>query len=292
MAKGLGRGLEALIPGGILGKQPDIRGEEILKLTLDKIKPNKYQARKKFDIEKLTELAQSIKEKGVIQPLIVSPSLIPGEFELIAGERRYRACKMTGLKEIPAIVRHVNDKERSQISLIENIQREDLDPIEEANGFKSIIEEFKLTQEELAKLVGKERSVVANTLRLLNLPEEIQELVSSGSITSGHARTLAGIPESDKQKELLKRIQREKLTVREIENIVKDWKSEIRRSGGKPVKRKRSAELIDFENNLQKALGTKVQVFSRGKKGKIIIHFYSLEELDKIVRELKKSRNP
>ncbi|OGS19299.1 MAG: hypothetical protein A3J83_07190 [Elusimicrobia bacterium RIFOXYA2_FULL_40_6] len=289
MAKGLGRGLEALIPGGVLGKQqPDIRGEEILKLALDKIKPNKHQARKKFDIEKLTELSHSIKEKGVIQPLIVSPSLIPGEFELIAGERRYRAGKMAGLKEIPAIVRHVNDKERSQISLIENIQREDLDPIEEANGFKSIIDEFKLTQEELAKLVGKERSVVANTLRLLNLPEEIQELVSSGSITLGHARTLAGIPEIDKQKELLKRIQREKLTVREIENIVKDWKSEIAK---KPIKRKRSPELVDFENNLQKALGTKVQVFSRGKKGKIVIHFYSLEELDKIVKALKKSKN-
>src|SRR3989339_954276 len=159
MARGLGKGLEALIPGGVLGKQAETRGEEIARIPTDKIKPNKYQARKRFDIDKLNELAHSIKEKGVIQPLIVSPSLIPGQYELIAGERRYRASKMAGLKEVPAIIRQATDKERFQISLIENIQREDLDPIEEASGYKSIMDEFRLTQEELAKLVGKERSV-------------------------------------------------------------------------------------------------------------------------------------
>ncbi|OGS22144.1 MAG: hypothetical protein A2252_04675 [Elusimicrobia bacterium RIFOXYA2_FULL_39_19] len=285
MAKGLGRGLSSLIPGGVLNAvKADIKGDEIHKVHLDKIKPNRYQARKKFDLEKLKDLADSIKEKGVIQPLIISPSLIPGEYELIAGERRFRASKMAGLKEVPVILRQVTDKERSQISLIENIQREDLDAIEEANGYKSIMEEFDLTQEELSKLVGKDRSVVANCLRLLNLPVEVQDLVSGGLISSGHARSIASISDTAKQKDLIKRIEKEKLTVREVENIVQSWKQVLSK---KPAKRRQSPEVIDFENNLQRILGTKVHVVSRGKKGKIIIYFYSLDELDKIVKALK-----
>ncbi|MFN3966312.1 MAG: ParB/RepB/Spo0J family partition protein [Endomicrobiia bacterium] len=284
MQKGLGKGLDALIPGILpeieLTKIPK---EEIQKIPLEKIKPNRYQARKKFDETKLKELAESIKEKGLLQPLIVSPSIIPGEYELIAGERRYRASYIAGLTEVPAIVRSVTDKEKAQISLIENLQREDLNPIEEAKAYKRIIEEFNITQEELAKLIGKDRSVIANSLRILNLPESVQDMISEGIITSGHARALASIQEEEKIKEISERIQKEKLTVREVEKIVQDWKTTLKK---RPAIRKRPPEIVSLENNLQKLLGTKVQVFSRGKKGKIVIYFYSLDDLDRLLKKL------
>ncbi len=287
MQKGLGRGLDALISGVFTETETTkIPKEEIQKIPLDKIKPNRYQARKKFDETKLKELADSIKEKGLLQPLIVSPSIIPGEYELIAGERRYRASYIAGLTEVPVLIRSVTDKEKAQISLIENLQREDLNPIEEAKAYNRIIEEFKITQEELAKLIGKDRSVIANSLRMLNLPDFIQDMISEGIITSGHARALASIPEEEKLKEITERIQKEKLTVREVEKIVHDWKTSLKK---KPLTKKRSPEIVSLENNLQKLLGTKVQVFSRGKKGKIVIHFYSLDDLDRLLRILKRS---
>jgi ParB family chromosome partitioning protein len=282
MAKGLGKGLEALIPAA----EKPVSGEKegVARIPVDKIKPNKYQPRTKFNDEKLHSLAESIKERGVIQPIIVSESVVPGEYELIAGERRLRAAEIAKLSKIPAVVRTVTDQERYQISLIENLQREDLSPIEEAKAYQNIMKEFGLTQDSLAKLLGSDRSVVANTLRLLNLSEEIQDMISEGLISPGHGRMLAGVGSESKQKGLVKRILREKLTVREIEEIVKNWKTSGKTATGK---RKRQAEIVDLENDLQRTLGTKVLVNARGTKGKITIFFWSLDELNKILKILR-----
>lgn len=288
MQRGLGKGLEALIPLGDRGAVPEGIREEIVKIAVSKIKPNKYQARKVFDEEKLKELADSIQDKGVIQPLVVSPSLVSGEYELIAGERRLRASQMAKLTEVPAIIRNVTEKERHQISLIENLQREDLNPIEEAKAFTSLMEEFKLTQDEVSRLVGKDRSVVANTVRLLSLSDEIQELISRNMISAGHARTLAGVDDREKQNEIARRIINEKLTVRDIEKITQDWKSVTKKL---PRRSKKSPEAVDLENELQRLLGAKVELISRGKKGKIIIHFYSLDELDRLLAMLKSKKH-
>lgn len=287
MTKNLGRGLEALIPAGL--ERTSGGGKAgVTEISIKKIKPNKYQPRKKFNEEKLQILSDSIKEKGIIQPLIVSESVIPGEYELIAGERRLRAAQMAGLTEVPAVVRAVSEQERYQLSLIENLQREDLDPIEEAKAYQNIMKEFDITQESLAKLLGFDRSVIANTLRLLNLSEDIQDMIAGSLISPGHGRMLAGIENSSQQQELVKRILREKLTVREIETIVKDWKA------GRTVtkKRKRLPEIVDLENDLQRTLGTKVLVSARGKKGRITIFFWSLDELNKLLKILRSGAAP
>ncbi|MCA6071716.1 MAG: ParB/RepB/Spo0J family partition protein [Endomicrobium sp.] len=190
--KALGRGLESLIPA--LGTNRDPTGETVRTIPLNKIKPNRFQPRNKFNEAKLRELAVSIKKYGLAQPILVASSIIPGEYEIIAGERRYRASKLAGNKDIKAIVKQsANDKQRLDLALIENIQREDLDPIEEAKAFKKLMEEFAHTHEQIAEVVGKERSVISNTLRLLSLPEDVQILIAEGKITSGHGRILAGI---------------------------------------------------------------------------------------------------
>ncbi|MDI6642015.1 MAG: ParB/RepB/Spo0J family partition protein [Elusimicrobiota bacterium] len=287
MQKGLGRGLEALIPiaESISVTERELKEEAILTIPIEKIKPNRYQPRIKFNQEKLTQLAESIKEKGIVQPLIVSESIVPDEYELIAGERRYRAAELAGLKSVPCVIRKVSDKERLQISLIENLQREDLNPVEVAKAYKQVLEEFQITQEELSKLIGIDRSVIANTVRLLNLPEDIQELVASGVISSGHARSIVSISDEKQQRELVDRIQREKLTVREVEELVHSWKQAIAKK--KVSVRKRPAEIVSLENNLQKLLGTKVKIFLRGKKGKLVIFFYSVDYLDRLIETLK-----
>lgn len=287
--RALGKGLEALIPvfenenQKNSGRQvnPD---EVIQKISIDKIKPNRYQARKKWDDAELKNLADSIRQNGIIQPLTVTGSVTAGEYELVAGERRLRAAKIAGLKEVPVIEKKFNEQEKFVISLLENIQRSDLDPIEEANGYSKLIEQFNLKQEDIAGMVHKDRSVIANTLRLLSLPEAIQELISQGHISSGHARTLAGLDDPQKQKDLAKRILNEKLTVREVEKIVSDWKS----ISGPIRKNKKHPEIISMEGELQNILGTKVELKSRGKKGKIIIHFYSLDQFENLVKTLKK----
>jgi len=285
MKKALGRGLDALIPE----ITPSVKtgGEEIQKIPVEKIKPSKYQPRKKFDNTKINELADSIKKRGVIQPLVVSPSPVPGEYELVAGERRLRASRIAGLKEVPVIIRHTAEKEKFQISLIENLQREDLNPVEEARAYQNIMKEFNITQEELSGMVSKDRSVVANTVRLLGLGEKIQDMIESGLISAGHARVLAGIDDRNRQNELANEIIRKKLTVREIEELVQEWKQTS--SLARHKKHKRAPEVIDLENKLQTLLGTKVRLISRGKKGKIIIFFYSLDDLDRLLLRLKKT---
>ncbi|MEW6039979.1 MAG: ParB/RepB/Spo0J family partition protein [Elusimicrobiota bacterium] len=284
MQKGLGKGIEALITG--IQQETRPRGDEVCKIRIEKIKPNRYQSRQSFNSEKLKELSDSIKEKGVIQPLLITPSIVPGEYELIAGERRLRAAKNAGFTEVPAIIKQVSNKEKYQISLIENLQRDDLNPIEEAIAYKGILDEFKITQEELSKIIGKDRSVIANSLRMLNLPESVQQLISSGIISSGHARVIVGIQDTKRQAELIDKIKREKLTVREVEKITQDWRVGAVKTR---TKRKRTSEVIAMEQNLQKLLGTKVEINSgrRMKKGKIVIYYYSLDDFERILSCLK-----
>lgn len=292
MHQALGKGLEALIPKVQIAPRPSRGrlqiGEEIVKIPLEKIKPNRYQPRNEFKEENLSELANSVREKGVLQPLIISPSAIPGEYELIAGERRLRAAKLAGLSEVPVVIRPtVSEQERLQISLIENLQREDLNPIEEARAYQKLIKEFGLTQEEIAERLGKSRATVANTLRLLNLPQEIKEAVSSRIISSGHARTLVGLPVEEIQK-LVQRIIQERLSVRETEKIVERFKVESLK-----LKRKKKIlpELISAAEELQQGLGTKVKIKGSVRKGKIEIYYYSLDDLNRLLDLLKKTNN-
>lgn len=280
----LGKGLEALIPGTRIA-QAEVRvGEEIVKIPVEKIKPNRYQPRNEFKEENLQELANSIKEKGLLQPLIVAPSLVPGEYELIAGERRLRATKLAGLTELPVIIRsEVSEQERLQISLIENLQREDLNPLEEAQAYQQLIKEFGLTQEELAQRLGKSRAAIANTLRLLSLPQEIKEAVINRTISAGHARSLVGLESMEIQK-LVQRIINERLTVRETEKIAERLKVDKLK-----LKRKKKIlpELISAAEELQRSLGTKVKIKGGAKRGRIEIYYHSLDELNRIIDLLK-----
>jgi len=283
MHKALGRGLESLIPQTA---RPAQKGDTVITIPIDKIKPNRYQTRKDFNEAKIKELAQSIKQHGLAQPLLVAPSAIPGAYELIAGERRWRASQLAGLMEVPAIVKQADDKERFELSLIENIQRENLNSIEEARGYKRLCEEFNHTQEELAKALGKDRSVVANLMRLLNLPDDVQEAISSGLMSAGHGRAIAGIEDEKKQRFLLEKILKEKLTVREIEAIVAQWKA-----GAVPVLKKKGkkqeAELLGLSEDLQRRFGTKIKITGKAARGKIEIHYFSLKELERIAAILK-----
>jgi len=291
MRKALGKGIEALIP-----KVSRAASIEVVSIDIDKIKPNKYQSRTQFDQEKLKELASSIKREGVVQPIIVSPS--GDNYQLVAGERRWWAAKMAELKEIPALVRRVTDREMFEISLIENIQREDLNPIEEAQAFQRLMKKFNLTQEELADHLGKTRSTVANILRLINLPEEIKEFVSGKLISAGHARVLLSIPGEKKRIDLARKILKEKLTVRETEDIVERLKVKGIPSGKRVARKEKSPEVIELEEELQRILGTKVRIkatrsgrFSPGEggkvQGKIEIEYYSLEDLERIIELLR-----
>ncbi|MFQ5559846.1 MAG: ParB/RepB/Spo0J family partition protein [Nitrospinota bacterium] len=298
--KPLGRGLKALIPehiasrrkeGGVSRKpttgqsvvQDD--GEKMFKIQVEKIFQNSLQPREYFDGEKLEELAVSIKEKGVMQPVIVRKA---GKgFELIAGERRWRASQIAGLKSIPAIVRQVSDSAVLEMALIENIQRENLNPVEEGRAFKKLSDEYDLTQEEIAKKVGKERSTIANAMRLLKLPLSIQDDISEGLLSMGHARSLLSLKEREEQLFVRDKIIEKGLSVRATEKLI---------SGGlRPGKAKSSKEkdvhLAQFENNLQNALGTKVKIVNKSGKGKVEVYFHSEEELEGIFVNLLEGKN-
>ncbi|MFB0527574.1 MAG: ParB/RepB/Spo0J family partition protein [bacterium] len=291
MRKALGKGIEALIP-----KISRVAPMEVVSIDIDKIKPNKYQSRMQFDQEKLKELANSIKREGVVQPIIVSPS--GDDYQLVAGERRWWAAKIAELREIPAVVRRVTDREMFEISLIENLQREDLNPIEEAQAFQRLMKEFNLTQQELADHLGKTRSTVANILRLISLPEEIKEFVSGKLISAGHARVLLSIAGEKKRIDLARKILKEKLTVRETEDIVERLKVKRTPSVKRIARKEKSPEVVELEEELQRILGTKVRIkstrsgkFSPGEggkvQGKIEIEYYSLEDLERIIELLR-----
>lgn len=281
----LGRGLEAIL-SPLTVNTNNQNTENIINIAIDKIKPNKYQPRAVFDEEKLKELAESIKQKGLIEPIMVVQSVVPGEYELIAGERRLRASKLAGLTEIKAIVnKAASDKDKLDLALIENLQREDLNPIEEAKAYKLYSDKYKYTQEEISKIVNKNRAVIANTMRLLNLAQEIQDLISSGKISSGHGRMLASLENKQDVEMLAKKILDENLTVRQVENIVAEIKTKV------PKKHKnqkqQNVEIINLVEELQRLFGTKVKITGNGKKGKIILDYCNLEDLERITNSLK-----
>lgn len=280
----LGKGLQALLPE--LGQAEP---KTLLYCGIEEIVPNRSQPRKHFDESKLQELAESIKEKGVLEPLLVRRT--DQGYELIVGERRWRAAQKAGLKEVPVVVKEVERREALEISLIENLQREDLNPIEAAEAFKYLSEEFNISQEDLSKRIGKDRTTVANTLRLLKLPPEIRNHLLQNRITSGHARAILSLENKEKQKELCALIIQKGLSVREAEALAKRWSGKTRKKVPSPIEKGDLENQLDsLQDSLRKFLGTKVKVIPKGKKGKIEIEYYSFQELERIVEAILKDR--
>lgn len=277
--KALGKGINALIPDFEIGV-PQTGGATSgpAEILIDDIVPNRLQPRKFFDDEKLEELVLSIQEKGVLQPVIVQKAK-GNRFELVVGERRWRASKKAGLKKIPAIVRDVSDAESLEIAIIENIHRQDLNPIEEAEAYSQLANEFGLTQEKLAKRLGKNRTTITNTLRLLKLPHAVKEDMVAGRVSMGHARALLGL-ESAKDIETLRReILKKDMNVRQAEDRVRQLKNPP--SAKAPVKKK-DIFLKNLETGLERLLGTKVEIISKQKGGKVVITYYSNDDLERI----------
>ncbi|NTW71841.1 MAG: ParB/RepB/Spo0J family partition protein [Eubacteriaceae bacterium] len=276
--KGLGKGLQALIPESDT-TQNDNR--YIIELDIDLVFPNKNQPRHKFDVEKLKELASSIAEHGIIQPILVTGA---GDgYKIVAGERRWRAAKMAGIKKVPVIVKEITEKEVMEFALIENLQREDLNEIEEAIAYRELMNQFSLTQQDISERIGKSRAAIANTLRLLNLPENIQELISEEIITPGHGRAILSV-EPDLRVKFCEKIVKEKLSVRSAEKIAVGYKKpQEKEEALNPVKRLNDEMLKDVEERLQKSLGTKVRISDKLNKGKIEIDYYSNDDLDRLL---------
>lgn len=276
--KALGKGLGALIPEKEIGSE-----EGIIHLNLSQIKPNPFQPREDFDTQSLEELTQSIKEKGVIQPILVRRR---GEFfELIAGERRLRAASALKIKEIPAIVKDVNDQDSLELALIENIQRQELNPIEEARAYKYLLEKFNLTQDRISEVLGKARVSVANTLRLLKLPQEIQEEMRKNRISFGHGRALIEIEDANLQRKLTHEVIARGLSVRELENLIKAQRPKMPKQ--KIRQGNRQPQLLVIEEQLQQILATKVRISKRSKRGHILIEFYSQADLERIINKIR-----
>jgi ParB family chromosome partitioning protein len=274
---GLGKGLQALIP---VEAEDAAGGKRLKEIALDQINNDPQQARKTFDQEKLLELAASIREHGVIQPVVVRP-LKKGGYQLIAGERRWRACKLLGLKKVPAVIKDYADIEAKAISLIENVQREDLNPLEEATAYQQLIEDYGLTQEEVSARVGKSRPFVANMVRLLGLPEKIRELLAGGRLSTGHARALLTITDEEKQIKAAVKIIKRQLNVRQAEQIVKklleEGKDESRRE------KQKKSQLVKMEQLLEQVLGSKVRITTSGNRGKVEVDFKDGNDLKRIV---------
>lgn len=285
--RGLGRGLEALIPDKTDSDKSHILESKvqqgITNIPIEKIRTNKYQPREEFDPEGLKDLAASIKEKGFIQPVLIRSR--KGEYELIAGERRLRAAKMLQLKQIPAIIKDASDVDSLELSIIENIQREDLNPIDQARAYKRLLDEFKMTQENIADTIGKDRATVANILRLLKLPIKIQEYVSRGTLSMGHARAILSIDSESKQGRLCTKIIKNDLSVRETER----YANKMSTSAKKRPKEK-DPNIISLEQELSELFGTKVRILKAKKGGRVEIEFYSDNELEKIITHLKSKR--
>ncbi len=288
---GLGRGLEALL-GEI--EAPDFDTEQgkassgVQEIKIDMIKPNKHQPRKVFEKEKIDELAASIKEHGIIQPIIVRKA--NEGYEIVAGERRCRAAREAGLKEIPAIVRDLTDRENMIFAIIENLQREGLNPIDEAEGFQEMINQYELTQEEVSKSVGKSRPYITNQLRLLKLPVKVRELLKTGELTAGHGKVLISIEDENFQLEVVNEIIERGLSVRETEKKIKQQNSKENedKERTKEKKKEKTPEARLLERELEEKIGTKINITEMGKNGKIEILYFSLEERDRIVEVLKK----
>ena len=303
-SKGLGRGLDALFGDVEINLEPEVKEESIksIKTEIDTnkkeenktesrgisyieindIKPNSNQPRKTFDEEKLDELASSIKEHGLIQPVVIRS--VKNGYEIVAGERRWRAARKIGLKEIPCIVKELTDEENMLLAIIENMQREDLNPIEEAEGISQMIDTYGLTQEQVSKSVGKSRPYITNSLRLLKLPEEIRKYVADGLLSSGHARAIVSAGSIARQMEIAEAAVKNGLSVRQIEKMAQEKKSS---AGSKAKPRQKNADVKRVEDDLKDVLGTKVTLNQKGKKGKIEIEFYSREDLERLIELLK-----
>ncbi len=269
--KGLGKGLGALI-----ASESNDDNTGIIEVRINELEPNSDQPRKYFDDDKLIQLSDSIKQHGVIQPIIVKKH--NNIYTIIAGERRWRAAKLAGLAKVPVVIKEYTDKQVMEIALIENLQREDLNPIEEADAYQKLIDEYNLTQEQISETLGKSRPAIANTLRLLNLPNSIKEYVISGDLSSGHARCLIVLSDEIKQQVAAKYIIDNKLSVRETEKYIK----KLMEDSPKKVNRT-SPDIIDIENKLKNILGTKVKLLAKNNKGKITIEYFSNDELDRII---------
>ena len=279
--KGLGRGLSSLMGESATEELQSQSTSGDLKIAISKLRPSSIQPRRLFDKNSINELAESIKSKGLVQPILVRPSKSEvGEYEIIAGERRWRAAQIAQLHELPAVVKNLDDVEALEMAIIENVQRSDLSPIEEAAGYKKLMEQYSHTQEALAPIVGKSRSHIANIIRLLNLPASIQDMISQGIITSGHARAImnSAFPE-----ELAKKIVDENLSVRQVELLVKGKKTKV-------IKNKlKSADTVDLEQRLTELLGLDVVISDNGKRGgSIKVKYKTLDQLELVTNKLKK----
>jgi len=290
-AKGLGKGLDSLIPANVLDNVETKQTKEKAAtpdsfVDINKVEPNKTQPRKLFDEDALLELAESIKQVGLLQPILVQDR--DDYYEIIAGERRWRACKIAGLKKIPVIIRKFTEQEIVEISIIENIQREDLNPIEEATAYKRLLDEFKLKQDEIAEKVSKNRTTITNSLRLLKLCDDVQQMVIDGKLTTGHARAILSIEDAGEQTLLAEKIFDEKMSVRDVEKYIKNL--------NKPEKTKKkvneSLKVIyaNLEEELKQVFGTKTSIVSKNDEGagKLEIEFYSHDDLERIIDIIKK----
>jgi ParB family chromosome partitioning protein len=271
----LGRGLDALIP-------TERAGYGYMLLSIEDMRPNSFQPRKDFDEEGIEELAASIQEKGIIQPLVVRKS--ESGYEIIAGERRWRAAQKIGLTKVPVIIKDVSDREALELALVENLQREDLNPIEEATAYEQLIEDFGLTHDEISKRIGKDRSTITNQLRLLKLPDEVKQALIKGKITAGHARAILSLQSYSQSKEVLESIIRDKLSVRKTEKLVQKLSEQ----------KEQVIRLYDVDpyiqhltDELKKTLGTQVKIIDKDGKGKIEIEYYSKDELERLIEILE-----
>ncbi len=277
--KALGKGLSALIPEA---QRLMEEAEGYFSCPVELIDPNPFQPRKDFHPSELKEMAESVKEMGIVTPLLVSKN---GErYQLIAGERRLRAAKMAGVKRVPVVVREVSPAEALELAIVENIHRKDLNPIEEAAAYQKLLEELNITQEALARRVGKDRATIANLIRLLRLPSGIQKDLIEGRLTMGHARALAGVKSEKRQLALRELVVRNQLSVRELEKVIQSGSARVRKK--KSVKAQKDHYIASLAEGLRRSLGTKVEIRRQGEAGKIIIHFYSDEELDRLLEKL------
>lgn len=278
MAKGLGKGL-----GAILKIEAD-NEETVREIKLKELRPNPYQPRKIFDQEALEELTQSILEHGILQPIIVRKSSIKG-YEIVVGERRFRAAKEAKLETIPVVVREFSEQQMMELAILENLQREDLTPMEEASAYQLLMEKLQLTQEELAKRLGKSRPHIANHIRLLSLPPKIQELISNGTISMGHGRALLGLKRKEQMSAVVDKILKENLSVRQLEQLIQQLNEHVSRETNKP-KRVKDVFIREQESFLREKFGTTVHIKQSNNKGKIEIEFFSKQDLDRILELL------
>lgn len=293
--RGLGKGLEALfnnveITGDDLDENNKNLGENrVLFLDINDVKPNSKQPRKNFNEDKIRELADSIEIHGIIQPIMVRKA--ERGYEIVAGERRWRAARKASLKKIPCILRELDEEQNMLIAIIENMQREDLNPMEEAEALNQMVVKFGLTQEDVSKSVGKSRPYISNALRLLKLPEEVKNMLSEGAISGGHARAIVGIKDIERQISVAKQVVERGLSVREVESLIKESEGALAGKKARPKARDKNRDLINMEEDLKRALGTKVDIKHGVKKGKIEIEYYNREELERLLDLLLTLRN-